>query len=62
MMTIEARAWMSTEQAAEYAGMHPETVRRACETGDLTAYQMRRGGRWRIHPDDVDTWIRRAAA
>ena len=37
---------MGVEEFAEYAPMHPETVRRKCRTGELPAF--RAGKRWAV--------------
>lgn len=49
--------WLTTEQAAERAGRHPVTVRRALEAGALHGGQSKAGGRWRIHVDCLDAWV-----
>lgn len=54
---LERRYWFTVPQAAEYAGMHPKTVRNACEAGTLRAGQRVKGGHWRIHRDDLDAWL-----
>lgn len=57
-MDLASRIWFSTRQAAEYAGKHQDTVRKALESGDLKGHQRGAGARWSIHRDDLDAWIR----
>ncbi|WP_248582562.1 helix-turn-helix domain-containing protein [Nocardioides sp. InS609-2] len=50
--------WLTTRQAGERADRHPETVRRACEAGDLHGGQTVPGrSSWRIHIDCLDAWV-----
>lgn len=51
------RLWFTTALAAEYAGLHPVTVRKACESGSMHGVQRVKGGRWRIHVVCLDAWI-----
>lgn len=50
--------WFTTRQAGERAGRHPETIRRACETGELHGSQRTPGrSTWRIHRDCLEAWL-----
>lgn len=60
--TLNDRIWFSTDQAAEYAECHPVTVRKALQAGELVGGQRKTKGRWRIHKDDLDTWLRGVAS
>lgn len=51
------RIWFDTRQAADHAGRHPVTVRRALESGQLHGGQAKTGGRWRIHRACLDAWL-----
>ncbi len=51
------RLRFNTAQAAEYAGMHPATVRKALEAGQLHGGQRTAGGRWSIHLDCLEAWL-----
>jgi len=55
-----ARTWYSTKTAADYIddGTHPTTILRKCESGELHGFQRTPRGRWRIHVDCLDAWIR----
>lgn len=57
---VNQRIWYSTEQAADYAGCDIQTVAKACRAGTLKAGQPfgGKGGRWRIHVEDLDAWLR----
>lgn len=62
VMTIES-PWMTFAEACEYARVGQQSMYRALRTHELKATQgaVRPGtvrGRWRIHRDDLDTWIR----
>jgi excisionase family DNA binding protein len=48
----------AVNNAAEYAGCHYKTLLRALQSGECRGYQPRRRGRWHIHRDDVDRWVR----
>lgn len=50
--------WMTPLEAASYARTSPNMVTIACRDGSLPASQIKRGGKWRIHRDDLETWIR----
>ena len=45
----------TTAQAAERAGVHERTVRRALGAGTLTGHTI--AGRWRIKADDLAAWL-----
>jgi excisionase family DNA binding protein len=46
---------LSPPQAADIAGVHDDTVRRAIEFGLLKALKV--GRTWAIRRDDLQTWI-----
>ncbi|MCP2168109.1 helix-turn-helix domain-containing protein [Goodfellowiella coeruleoviolacea] len=48
----------AVKNAAEYAGCHPKTLLAALQSGECKGYQAKARGRWRVHKDDVDRWIR----
>lgn len=50
--------WLDVAGTAQRAGRHAVTVRRALETGELHGHQRRHRGRWQIHINAVDGWIR----
>lgn len=62
MSVLADRIWFSTTQAAEYAGRHQKTVLNALYLGDLKGAQRQTGCSWRIHRDDLDSWLRGESA
>lgn len=50
--------WMTIIEAAKYARSNTKTVGDALRDGSLRGYQTGRGGKWRIHRDDVNAWLR----
>ncbi|GGM64339.1 hypothetical protein GCM10012275_38640 [Longimycelium tulufanense] len=50
--------WMTPAEVADYARMHPKTVEKALRAGQLVGHQRCDGGRWLIHQQDADAWIR----
>jgi excisionase family DNA binding protein len=47
---------MTVQQAAWALTVHPRTVLRAIDAGELSAVKVR--GRWRVPPDALDAWVR----
>jgi|GEM_PF-4466819 len=58
---LATRIWFNTKQAGAYTGYSPTTVLRALEAGELLGHQRTTGGRWRIHRDSLDAWMRGAS-
>jgi excisionase family DNA binding protein len=51
--------WYNLPDAATYAaGASSDTIGDALRSGELRGYQAAAGGKWRIHRDDLDAWIR----
>jgi hypothetical protein len=50
--------WLTAAEVKLIANRHIDTVRRALESGELHGHQRTRKGRWQIHPNAVDAWIR----
>jgi hypothetical protein len=46
---------LTPADCAHIAHCHPETIRRACINGSLTAARM--GNNWMIAPDSLQRWI-----
>jgi hypothetical protein len=57
-MTTAVIDWLTVEQVAGKTGKHPVTLRRALECGELHGHQRKRRGRWQVHPEAVNAWIR----
>lgn len=51
-----AAAYLTTEEAAAIIRTDREYVSRQCANGNLIAKKL--GTEWRIHPDDLDTFMR----
>ena len=65
------RGWLSVSQAAKYAGLSPEVLRRAILTGELEAHEKpttyparrvaderRRKRHWITKREFIDAWLR----
>jgi excisionase family DNA binding protein len=50
--------WLSIGEAAAYAHRSPDTISAACREGSLRGNQPKPKGKWLIHRDDLDAWIR----
>ena len=48
---------LNVADAAEYAGKHPVTLRRALEAGDLHGAQRTVRGRWSVLTECLDAWL-----
>lgn len=55
---LEGRIWFDARQAGLYAGMHPRTISDALRDGSLKGSQRVDGGKWKVHRDDLDAWLR----
>lgn len=56
--SLDTWPWMNVAAAAARAERHPNTIRLALEYGDLHGHQRRHRGRWQIHTDALDAWVR----
>ena len=54
------RRTISVGAAARLTGLHPSTIRRALLRGDLDGYRAGKRGMYRIRPEAIAEWIRRA--
>jgi excisionase family DNA binding protein len=48
---------LSTGAAARMVGVHPTTIWRAIDRGELRAMRLGRGGDFRITEDALDEWL-----
>ncbi|WP_103348974.1 helix-turn-helix domain-containing protein [Amycolatopsis sp. CA-128772] len=55
---VEPSPWLTADQAAVRAGRHVVRVRGALAAGELHGHQRTKKGRWRVHVDAVDAWVR----
>ena len=54
---MSERLRFNTAQAADYADCHVDTIRRACETGNLHGGQRTKNGRWSIRRECLEAWL-----
>lgn len=54
---MTTRLRFNTEQAAEYAGLSEDTIRRAAAVGDLHGGQRSAKGRWSFRLACLDAWL-----
>lgn len=52
-------AWMTVQQASEYTGYHPQTLRKLIRMGDLACIRRGGSGHIRIRRSALDQWARR---
>lgn len=50
--------WLGVAEVARRAARHSDSVRRDLENGRLHGHQRCFRGRWTVHVDAVDAWIR----
>lgn len=50
--------WLTVPEAAERARTGQSELHRALAADELRGYQRKPGGKWRIHLDDLDAWVR----
>lgn len=50
--------WLTVPEAAERARAGVSTVLRALQAEELRGSQITKGGKWRVHVDDLDAWVR----
>lgn len=50
--------WFTREEAAGYAKASIDALGDALRSEELRGYQTGKRGRWRIHREDLDAWIR----
>ena len=51
------KVYYTTDQAAEIAGVHRQTVGDALRAGELHGVQRKTRGNWRISEDALRAWI-----
>ncbi|GAA4698143.1 helix-turn-helix domain-containing protein [Nocardioides nanhaiensis] len=59
-LTHAGRLIFTVRQGAELAGVHPDTLRKALERGDLEGSQRSPRGRWGIRREHLEAWIEAA--
>jgi excisionase family DNA binding protein len=54
---MNQRLRFTTQQAAEYASCHTNTVLKAAESGELHGGQKVKRGRWSFRRECLDAWL-----
>lgn len=55
---VTDRVWLNVEEAAARTGVSRTELLNALQTGELRGTQRVPRGRWRLHVDDLDHWMR----
>jgi excisionase family DNA binding protein len=50
--------WLTLAEVCEYGRIGRKEVLAALKSDELIGHQTKEGGRWRVHRDDVDSWLR----
>lgn len=64
-LLVRQHRYLSADQAAQRAGLHPRRITRACASGDLPAVKVRTFGpvhptaRWYLRAGDLEQWLLR---
>jgi len=51
------KEYMSADQAADYLGVHKNTLYKLAKSGDLVGYRVTAGSSWRFEQEDLDQFI-----
>lgn len=54
-----SQQWLTTREAAEVTGLHPETIREAVRERSLKARRKGHRGFYRISSQELQTWFNR---
>lgn len=57
-MTAAETPWMTVPDVQAYSHTGRREVLAALADGSLRGHQRKANGRWRVHRDDVDAWLR----
>lgn len=57
-MTAPETPWKVLPEVQAYARMGRSEILAALNDGSLRGHQTKAGGRWRVHRDDIDAWLR----
>lgn len=50
--------WLFVADVVDYARVGKRDVLAALADGSLRGHQLKPGGKWRVHRDEVDAWLR----
>ena len=53
--------WMTLAEVCSYGRIGRKEVLAALNSDELVGHQTKAGGRWRVHREDVDSWLRGTA-
>ena len=56
-----ARRWLNTQEAAEYLGIHEDTLTKAAARGEVRSEQDKPGAKRWFEPEALDEWRRGGA-
>jgi excisionase family DNA binding protein len=48
---------MSVPQACEYLAVHRNTLYKLINEGEIPAFRLTKGGRWKFRRTDLDDWL-----
>lgn len=53
----KTKEFMTVDQAADYLGVHKNTIYKLAKSGDLVGYKVTTGSSWRFESEDLDQFI-----
>ena len=53
----KANEYLTAEEAADYLGVHKNTLYKLANSGDLVGFKITTGSSWRFDKDDLDQFI-----
>ena len=59
-MSNEQERWIDVEEAAQYLGVNPNTVRSWVKNKDMPAQKI--GRRWKFKVSEIDEWVKSGAS
>lgn len=57
-MSADPTPWLLVPEVVAYSKVGKRDVLAALADGSLRGSQLTAGGKWRVHRDDVDSWLR----
>lgn len=52
------RVWLTVEEASQVTGVSKTEIYEALRGRDMPGSQRGKNGKWRVHADDLDQWMR----
>lgn len=56
--SVLRRVWLTADEATQVTGVSRTEIYAALQSKELVGYQRTKNGKWRIHVDDSDRWMR----